>query len=275
MEKILRQPIVVINKPGASTAIQMEFVRHSAPDGYTLGVFVTGGMVGTALREVPYHFFNDFTHIAQFAKFILGIQVHPESPWKTLKELVEYGQQNPGKLRYCALTAGTSSHLLAEQFAHLNNIKWVYVPVESDAAITPALLGKHVDVGFISVPGFKSFVKTGKLRLLAVFNDTRLSDFPDSPTLKETGFNSGGLEESFVFGIFGPKNLPKDITEKISYAVRTASKDQDFIKLIESQGSVPKYRDADEWISFLKKEDEEVIRIMRRIGLKVIRDPYK
>lgn len=275
MEKLWGKPVVIVNKPGASTAIQMEYVRHSPPDGYTLGVFVTGGMTVTALREVPYHFFNDFTHIAQFATFILGMQVHPDSPWMTLRDLVEYGQKNPGKLRYCAVTAGTSSHLLAEQFAYLNNLQWVYVPVDSDSQIAPALLGKHVDLGFISVPGFKPFVKANKLRLLAVFHDSRLQDFPDVPTLKETRYQSGGLEESFVFGIFGPKNVSKDIVGKISSTVKTALKNSEVIRLIENQGSSSKYREDEEWISFLKKEDEKVIGLMKRIGLKVIREPYK
>lgn len=275
MEKLWGKPVVIVNKPGASTAIQMEYVKHSPPDGYTLGVFVTGGMTATALREVPYHFFNDFTHIAQFATFILGVQVNPDSPWMTLKDLVEYGHKSPGKLRYCAVTAGTSSHLLAEQFAYMNNLKWVYVPVDSDSQITPALLGKHVDLGFISVPGFKPFVQAKKLRLLAVFHESRLQDFPDVPTLKETGYQSGGLEDSFVFGIFGPKQLPKEIVENVSSVVKTALKNPEVIKVIESQGSSPKYRDGDEWVSFLKKEDEKVINLMNRIGLKVIRGAYK
>ena len=275
MEKILGQSIVVVNKPGASTAVQMEYVKQTPPDGYTLGVFVMGGMTGTAMNKVPYHFFNDFTHICQFTKFVLGFTVRSDSPWKTLKDLVEYGQKNPGKLRFSATTPGTSSHLLGEQFAVHNNFKWVYVPLEGDANGPPMVMGGHVDVGVISVPGFRPFVKADKLRVLAVFQDSRLKDFPDVPTAKEAGCESGGLEEVFVYGIFGPKNLPRDILEKISFAVRSTVKDPGFIKIIEDQGSVPKYREGEKWVSFLKQEDEKVINIMKKIGIKVIRDPYK
>lgn len=209
-EKVWRQPTIVINKPGAASAIQMEFVKNAAPDGYTLGVYTTGGMTATHLKEIPYHFFSDFTHICGIANALLGIVVHSDSPWRNLRDLVEYGQKNPGKLRYAATEPGTPVHLLTEQLAYLNNSKWVHVPTQGDNESLTTLLGKHVDAITCTVLAWGPHVKAGRLRALAVFSDERLREFPDVPTAKELGFPLSGWA---LYGIFGPK-IYRRILEK-------------------------------------------------------------
>lgn len=273
MEKIWGQPVMVVNKPGAATAIQMDFVKKAPADGYTLGVFVSGGLTATHLREVPYHFFDDFTHIAQYGSFIFGIAVHAESPWMSLKDLVEHAHKNPGKLRYGAVPAGTIGHLMAEQFALLNNVKWVHVPFSGDAEAGAALLGKHVEVIVTTYSGWGPYVKAGKVRALGVINDARLKEFQDVPTIKEAGFeDSGGFG---LLGIFGPKNLPLPVKEKILTTLRVAVKDPEFIKVMDIQCAPTAYREGEEWIAYLKDFDDDVVKLMKRLGLKVVRESYK
>jgi tripartite-type tricarboxylate transporter receptor subunit TctC len=271
MEKIWGQPVVVANKPGASAAIMMEFIRHSSPDGYNLGVYATGALTGPHLKEVPYDFFKDYTHIAQLGDYDMGLLVNTSSPWKTAKELVEYGQKNPGKLRFSSSGGiGTSSHLLSEQFGFMNNFKWVHVPFDGDATATAALLGNHIDVSFQPLTSCAGQVKAGRLRLLLVFYENRSKDFPDVPTTKESGYKPYFYKLG-VYGICGPKNLPTPITEKILSTVKAASKDPNVMRIMEKQYLRPTFRGGEEWISYLKESDEEEVAAMKKIGLKVIK----
>ena len=144
LEKEFKQPVVVMNKPGAGTSLQLHFVKTSAPDGYTIGVLGTGGIAGPHLREVPYDLFKDFIHLNEFVAFPTGVAVNSDAPWKTLKELISYAQENPGKLKYASTEPGSSSMMLGEQLAIHNGFKWVHVSFPGDSAHVDAVL---LDVG--------------------------------------------------------------------------------------------------------------------------------
>ena len=273
MEKIWGQPGIVVNKPGAATAVQMDFVKKSPPDGYTLGIFTSGGLTATHLREVPYHFFDDFTHFAQYGSFIFAVAVSSDSPWKTLKDLVDHAHKNPGKLRYGAVPAGTIGHLMAEQFAFLNKIKWVHVPFAGDSEAGAALLGNHLEVIVTTYSGWGPYVGAGKVRVLGVIHDNRLKEFPDVPTIKEAGFqDTGGFG---LLGVFGPKNFPAQEKSKILSTLRAAVKDPEFIKVMDKQCAPAVYREGEEWISYLKEFDSDTVKLMKMLGLKVVRESYK
>lgn len=273
LEKIWKQPIIPVNKPGAATAISMEFVKRASPDGYTLGVMGSGGMMSAHMREVPFHFFNDFNHIALYCTFVLGIAVHADSPWKTLKDLVEYGQKNPGKLRFGSVIAGSPAHLMAEQFALINNFKWIHVPYESDAAQGTALQGKHVDAIMCAYQGWGAFVKAGTQRLLVVFSDERLKEFQEAPTAKELGYKySGGYG---YYGICGPRDLPEDIKQKIESAIKAGTEDPEFKKAMDKQCLPPRFMPSKELIPYFKEFDKEMVSVMKKVGIKIVRDVWE
>lgn len=274
MEKILRQPVVIVNKPGASAAIMMEFVKASAPDGYTLGAWASGAIVGPHIRKVPYHFFDDFTQICQITLFDMVLAVHAEAPWKTAKELVEYGKKNPGKLRWGGSGIGGASHMTSERFGFMNNLKWENVPFDGDAPAATALLGNHIDLIIQPLPGCASLAKAGRLRLLGVFTKERLTIFPDVPTIKEQGL--AGYEYNFgISGFCGPKNLPANIEEKIASTVKAASRDSNVLKILEGMNVHPTFRSGQEFIKYLKKWDAEEVDVMKKIGLEIVQDAYK
>lgn len=231
VEKILKQPIAVVNKPGAGSSIQLQFVKNSPPDGYTLGIFTSGGLLGTHLREVPYDFFKDFTHLIQYGSYLFGIAVHPDSQWKTLKELVDYAKENPGKLKYGSFDPGAPGTLLAQSFGFYNGFKWQLVSYTGDALLGAALMGKHVDTIVCTYNGWGPFTKAGRLRLLGIFDDNRWKEFPNVPTVKESGYKYGGGYG--VLGVLGPKDLPKDIRRTLLTAFREAFKDPEFQTLME------------------------------------------
>lgn len=272
IEKILGQPVVVTNKPGAAAALMMEFIRNSSPDGYTLGLWAAGALIGPLLKEVPYHFFNDFTQIAQIGGYTVGLLVNANSPWRTPKDMVDYGQKNSGKLRFgSGGGTGTPTHIVSEEFGFLNNFKWVHVPFDGEATAVTALLGQHIDVSILPLTAAASHVKAGRLRLLSVFFDNRLREFPDIPTQKESGVQPY-LFKLGLFGICGPKNLPTTVKENILSAVRVASKDPDLIRILEKNQIIPIYGEGEQWVSILKETCKEQVPIMKRIGLKIVRE---
>jgi len=225
------------------------------------------------LREVPYHFFNDFTHLAQYGTFIFAIAVSADSPLMSLKDLVDHAHKNPGKLRYGAVPAGTIGHLMAEQFAFLNDIKWVHVPFSGDSEAGAALLGRHIDVVVTTYSGWGPYVSAGKVRVLGVIHDARLKEFPDVPTIKEAGFkDTGGFG---LFGIFGPRNLPNPVKDRILSTLRIAVKDPDFNRVMDKQCAPVVFREKNEWISYLKSFDNDTANLMKMLGLKVVRETYK
>lgn len=271
MEKIFGQPVVVVNKPGAGAAIMLDFIKNSPPDGYNLGVYATGAITGPHLKEVSYDFFKDFTHIVQLSQYGMGLLVNVSSPWKTAKDLVEYGQKNPGKLRFSSSGGtGTSTHLLSEQFGFMNNIKWVHVPFDGDTPALAAILGNHIDVSITTLSTGTGHAKAGRLRLLLVFYENRLKDFPDVQTAKEAGYRPY-VYKLGITGLCGPKNLPTPITEKILSAVKAASKHPDVIRILTNYYYLAPCRGGDEWISYLKEGEEEEVAAMKKIGLKIIK----
>lgn len=274
MEKIWGQPVVVVNKPGAGAAISMEFVKNSSPDGYTLCVYSSPAIVGTITREMPYDFFDDFTQIVQMTTNCMGFVVNSKSPWRSPKDVADYGRENPGKLRL-ALAGGIGSvtHIGSEEFALRNNFKWAIVPFDGEAPTVTSLLGQHIDAAIMPLVAAGPHIKAGRLKLLSVFFEKRLAEFPDAPTQRELG-SEPYMFKLAVYGICGPKNIPTAVKEKISSAVRQASKDPAVITICEKYGLFPIAREGEEWISFLKQACKEQAEIMKRIGLKVFKD-YK
>jgi tripartite-type tricarboxylate transporter receptor subunit TctC len=272
-EKVLKQPVVVTNKPGAGTAISMHYVKNSLPDGYTLGVATTGGILGPHLKETPYDFFEDFTHLTQFSVLPGGVVVHSDSPYKTLRDLFEYAKKNPGKLKYASTEHASLSHMHAEQMAFLNGFKWVHVPFAGDTPASAALLGKHVDAMVLGVVSWGPFVKSGKFRLLAVQQETRFKEFPDAPTITECGYKSYTYAPLTAnYGVLAPKGLPSDVKETLLSAFREAWKDPEFQGVLEKLSIMPTYREGEDWIRFLKAWDKESVSVMKEMGVKLYKE---
>ena len=273
MEKVLGQPVIVVNKPGGGTSIQLHSVKTSPPDGYTIGVLATGGIVGPHLREVPYDLFKDFAHLCQFVAFPTGIAVHVDSPWKTLKEFVEFAQKNPGKLKYASTEPGSSSMMLGEQFAVINQFKWVHVSHPGDSAAATSLLGKHVDALVLTPLGWGPFARAGKFRVLGVFVDQRLKEFPQIPTIKEQGFKYyENAAITAIYGILAPKGIPPQVYSTLLTTLRKAWQDPEFQEVVEKNSLIPVYKEGEEWVQYVKDWDKEAVRVMKQIGMKGVKE---
>jgi len=271
LERILNQPVIVANKPGASGVISFQYIKNSLADGYTLAVSTTGGLLITHLKEVPYEFFSDFTHLIQISVLPAGLAVNSDSPWKTLKEFVEYAQKNPGKVKYASTEYASMGHILSEQMALQNGFKWVHVPFPGDTPAATALLGKHVDAMVLGTVAWGPFVKAGRFRLLAVHTEKRIKEFPDVPTFTEAGCKLVNPVTA-NYGIMAPKGLPSDVKEILLSALRQAWKDEEFQGALEKLSIMPVYREGEDLVRFLREWEKETVSVMKQIGLKIIKE---
>ena len=225
-EAHLGQPIVILNKPGASTTLGMAELAAAKPDGYTIGTLssstymipMRGG------RTVQYDMLKSFSWISYYGDNLIGVAVPAESKWKSLQELIADGKASPGKIKYGNAGVGTTQHLTMEAVAFDTGAKFTYIPQKGSAESVAALLGGHLD--FVSeVSTWAPHVEAKKLRLLAVTTPTRADGFPDVPTMKELGFSS--LRS--VQAILAPAGVPEPVRAKLETAFRRGLKDPAFI----------------------------------------------
>ena len=236
--KALGQPILVVNKPGGATSIALVQIMQSPSDGYTLGYITGSGIMMPHLQNLPYEVNRDFAPIMRFIEFsTLGIIVKADSPWKTLKDLIEYARANPGKLKYTSPAVGNPNHIAMESLAKEAGIKWVHVPSKSGAEIITALLGGHLDFAATS-PEWKPHVLAGKMRLLATLGQKRSGTFLETPTLIDLGYKT--YAPSFG-GLIGPKGLPQPLVDKLHKTFKEAMNDPNFQKTCKQFDVDPSY----------------------------------
>ncbi len=132
--KILGQPIMIINKPGGGSSVAMALLKNEKPDGYTIGLLISGAVMGQHMREVPYDTAKDFTPIMQYGVYLYGLVVQSDSPWKTFNEFIDYAKANPGKILYSTAGPGTPQHLVMERLAMKEKITWKHIPFEGGGA---------------------------------------------------------------------------------------------------------------------------------------------
>jgi len=262
--KILGQPIVVVNKPGGGSAVAMASLKNEKPDGYTIGILPSGAVLSQHMRKVPYDSAKDFTPVMQYAVYLYGLVVRPDSPWKTFKEFIEYAKANPGKIHYSTAGPGTPQHLVMERLALKEKIKWTHIPFEGGAPAVSALLGGHVEAASQTTE-WKKQVESGRLKLLAVYGEKRMTDFPNVPTLLELGYD---IVAPSLICIVGPKGLSPQIVEILHRAFKKAMEDPDFIKVSDQVDQPAVYRGPQELARHLVEMNEEVGSLIRSLGLR-------
>ena len=242
MEKLLKQPIAVLNKPGGASTIGGYAVASAKPDGYTLGFFpfsATAPEVFSYFFVAPYTS-SDFKPISRFQSPILTVAVRSDAPWNSLKEFIEYARKNPGT-KFAHLGKSTQQFVVPTMIARQEKLRMVDVPYDGDATMVPALLGGHVPIGTPVYPIIKALVDAKKLKLLAVVLDKRLAAAPEVPSLYELGYRS----PLYAYGgLFAPKGTPDDIIRKLDEAVRQASEDRELQNRAKNMDLLLTYEDT-------------------------------
>lgn len=263
-QKDFATPLVCINKPGGGSALMHELISKADPDGYTLGVMVTAALTRIPfLREVNYDPMKDFAPIMLYGLYQHGLCVKADSPWKTFEEFIAHAKKNPYKVTYSTAGTGSGQHLVMEYLAAKEGIKWTHVPYKGGVNAVTACLGGHV-TATSQATEWKSYVQAGQLRLLAVYGVKRIASFPDVRTLKEIGYDYALVSG---MGIIGPKNLPKEVVEKVGKAFGAAGQDKGFLKQFKKMDLLPYYLNQEELADFLKEDYAFKKDLIQKIGL--------
>jgi len=208
------QPVIVENKPGASSRIAFEHVARAEPDGYTLLL----GAVQTAtnmavFRRLGYDTLRDFAPVTQLTSAVLALTVSPSLTARSVTDLVALAKARPGELSYATFGVASSAHFASALFEQRAGIRLTHVPYNGAAPAQTAIAGGQVDMGFMSALSAMPLMQSGKLRALAVTSDRRLAQLPDVPTMAEAGFPS--FEVSSWQGLLAPAGTPPAIVSKL------------------------------------------------------------
>lgn len=210
----LGQPVIVDNKAGAGTVLASDTVARSPADGYTL--LLAASSLGTApliYEKVSYDAIKSFTPITQIASVVHVLVVNPSLQVNSVKELIAYAKANPGKLNYSSTGTGTSTHLEGELFKSMASVFMVHIPYRGSGPALTDLMGGQVSVMFDALGSSGPFIKSGKLRPLAVTTAKRSQSIPDLPTVAESGLP--GYEAMPWLGLVAPAGTPQPIVDRI------------------------------------------------------------
>jgi len=212
------QPIVVDNRPGASSTIGTQIVARATPDGQTIGMIDPAFLSNPSLyAKLPYDTLKDFTPVVLVAKAPLVLCVHPSSPAATIKELVALAKANPGKLTFGSAGNGGGAHLAGEQLRRAAGIDLIHVPYKGAGQQLTDLLGAQTNVGFFIPSVARAHITSGRLRALGTTSATRSKSFPGVPTFQESGYPA--VDAISLNGIIAPARTPTDYVTRLNATI--------------------------------------------------------
>ena len=234
----LGQPVVIENRAGGGGTVGADAVAKAAPDGYTLGVATVSTMATNPATNsrMPYDPAKDFTPIINLVNVPNVMTVNPNRiPAKTMKEVIELLKRNPGKFSYASSGTGGISHLDGEAFKAMTGTFIVHIPYRGSGPALNDTVAGQVDAQFDNLPSSLPFIKSGKLRAIAVMSDHRVEALPDVPTFAEVGLKD--VNNMAWYGIVGPPGLSRDIVQRVHAASVKTLADPDTKKRLAEGGS--------------------------------------
>jgi tripartite-type tricarboxylate transporter receptor subunit TctC len=263
----LGQPFVIENRPGAATNMAAEAVVHAAPDGYTLLLVGQPNAINATLYEaLSFNFINDIAPVAGLMTVPNVMVVNPSFPAKTVPEFIAYAKANPGKINMASAGNGSAAHLAGELFNSLTGISMVHVPYRGQAPALADLLAGQVQVLFATSPASIEYVRSGKLRALAVTTAVRAEALPDLPCVGEF---VPGYEASAWYGIGAPQKTPAEIIDKLNKEANTGLADAKLkVRLADLGGTLIPGSPAD-FGKLIADETEKWGKVIRTANIKI------
>jgi tripartite-type tricarboxylate transporter receptor subunit TctC len=264
----LGQPVVVENRPGAAGNVGSELVAKAAPDGYTLlQCTVAQSISATLYAKLNYDLEKDLAPVAMIALVPNVMEVNPSVPAKSVAEFIALAKSKPGKINFASSGSGTSIHMSAEMFMMMTGVKMVHVPYKGSGPALADLLGGQVDVMFDNLTSSIGYIKSGKLRALAVTTATRYPELPDVPTMQEAGVP--GYEATAWFGMLAPKGTPRSVVARINSEVNKALAHADVKEKLAQQGAVASAWTPEQFGEFIHNEIAKWGKVVKASGAKV------
>lgn len=227
--------VVVENRAGASGNIGAEVVVRSAPDGYTLMSTSSTYGIQASLGKTPFDPINDVTPVIGVARAPAVVIVAPNSPFKTLKDLIAAAKRYPGEVTFGTAGVGAIAHMNMEHLAAVAGVRMVHVPYKGSSQALTDMLGGNIAVTTANPTVAAPMVKAKRIRALAVGGSSRMQSMPDVPTFPEAGLS--GFDPYDWKAIFGPKGMPQDIVNRLNTEINALLKDKDFTAVLEADGS--------------------------------------
>ncbi len=267
LSESLGTQFIVENRAGAGGTIGTEAVAKAAPDGYTLN-FGSTSSIGVSPGLYPKLAFNilrDFTPVAEIATASIVLASHPSLPARNIKELVALARTRPGEIAIASSGTGSSLHLAAEYLKFLGKIDLLHVPYKGVGSAMPDFVGGQVQLLFSDMPPFVPYIKTGRLRALAVTTAKRSSLLPDIPAIAETipGYDLAGW-----YGVLAPVGTPADTVKRLNVEIQKIMSSPEMRERYVSLAIEPSGRTAEQFAAYIKAELAKWGDIIRRAGVK-------
>ena len=267
MEKTLKQPVILINRPGAGGAVGMASVARGPADGYTIlmglssiSIFPVSDRING--KEPPYEL-KDFAPIALVTADPTVLVVRADGPYKTVKDFVEAAKAQPGKINYSSSGVYGTLHVAMEMFANAAGIKLFHIPYQGGGPAVTALLAGQVEASPQGPAAAIGQIRAGKMRALATWGTERLKLLPEIPTLKELGYDA----EFYIWsGLFAPAATRAPIVMKLRQAVREAATSAEFTAAMEKVSTPVSYLDAPEFQKYWERDAARLKLALEKIG---------
>jgi tripartite-type tricarboxylate transporter receptor subunit TctC len=262
----LGQPFVVENRSGAGTNLGTEFVVRAPPDGYTLLLVTPANTINAAIYDhLNFNFIRDIAPVAGVVLAPEVMVVSPSIPVRTVPEFIAYAKANPGKLNIGSSGVGSGSHLAGELFRAMTGVEWFHVPYRGPAEAQTAMLSGQVQVYFGPLSAAIEFIRTDKLRALAVTGAMRSEALPDLPTVAEF---VPGYEATGWFGVGAPKDTPAEIIAKLNTEINAALAEPKMKIELADLGDTPFAGSPGDFGKFIADETEKWARVIKFAGIK-------
>jgi tripartite-type tricarboxylate transporter receptor subunit TctC len=261
-EKYLKQPIVIVNRPGGALAVGTAAIATAKPDGYTIGY--SGGpplFLTPLLEKVPYDPIKDIRSVIQYGGLNFGVYVKANSPFKTFKDLIAYARQNPKKATYGTVGVNSMGNLMMEEVAKKEKVQITHIPFKGTPEVQTALLGDHVLFGAGDFNA--SLVEAKEIRLVMMLKDEPAAEYPGVPTIKELY----GLPYPMYFTVITQKAVPDAIVNKLEEAFKQAMNEPTFIKGMKELHLPVAYRNGKELDAIVAQNYNYFSKLLKELGV--------
>ena len=262
----LGQPVVIENKPGASSNISIQAVVNSPPDGYTLLFVPASAAVNVTLfDQLPFNLLHDIAPVSGLIDFPLVMVSNPAVPATTVAELIAYAKANPGKISLASFGTGSTSHVAGELFKQMAGVSMIHVPYRGGAPMVADLVSGQVQVGIDVLTGSLAHIRAGTLRIIAVAGKNRSEALPDVPTIGET---VAGYEANSWCGLGVPRGTPGEIIERLNREINAGLADPAVRAKLAQVATTPIVFTPAQFGSYMAAEVEKWGKVVRLSGIR-------